>query len=112
MTKTFQTIQTHLKNDEWVKAQDEDLLNALRVTEEVIEAISQQLFTFIDCFEQYASLLERTIRVPAFDTTRDSKVSNAPTQTSCACSRMKGACACESVSRVEDAVAREGISLV
>ena len=98
VTKTFQTIQTHLKNDEWVKAQDEDLLNALRVTEEVIEAISQQLFTFIDCFEQYASLLERTIRVPAFDVTRDSKPSNAPTQTSCACSRVKGACACESVS--------------
>jgi hypothetical protein len=98
VTKTFQTIQTHLKNDEWIKSQDEDLLNALRITEEVIEAISQQLFIFIDCFEQYASMLEHTIRVPAFDTTRDSKVSNAPTQTSCACSRVKGACACESVS--------------
>jgi hypothetical protein len=98
VTKTFQTIQTHLKNDEWVKAQDEDLLNALRVTEEVVEAISQQLFVFIDCFEQYASLLERTIRVPAFNTTRDSKVSDEPTQTSCACSRVKGVCACESIS--------------
>ena len=98
VTKTFQTIQTHLKNDEWVKSQDEDLLNALRITEEVIEAISQQLFIFIDCFEQYAKILEANIRVPAFDTTRDSKVSNAPTQTSCACSRVDSACMCESIS--------------
>ena len=98
MTKTFQTIQTHLKNDEWVKAQDKELLDALRMTEEVVEAISQQLFIFIDCFEQYAKLLEQTIRVPAFNTTPDSKVSNEPTQTSCACSRVKGSCACESIS--------------
>lgn len=98
MTKTFQTIQSHLKNDEWVKAQDEELLDALRMTEEVVEAISQQLFIFIDCFEQYAGMLEQTIRVPAFNTTRDSKVSDEPTQTSCVCSRVKGACACESIS--------------
>jgi hypothetical protein len=98
VTKTFQTIQTHLKNDEWVKSQDQDLIDALGVTEEVVKAISQQLFIFIDCFEQYAGMLEQTIRVPAFNTTLDSKVSNDPTQTFCACSRVKGACACESVS--------------
>jgi len=98
VTKTFQTIQTHLKNDEWVKSQDENLLNALRITEEVIEAISQQLFIFIDCFEQYAKILEANIRVPAFDVTRDSKISNKPTQTFCACSRVDSACTCEGIS--------------
>ena len=98
VTKTFQTIQTHLKNYEWVKSQDKDLINALNVTEEVIEAISQQLFIFIDCFEQYAKILEANIRVPAFDVTRDSKISNEPTQTFCACSRVDSACTCEGIS--------------
>ena len=82
ITKTFQTIQTHLKNDEWVKAQDKDLLDALRMTEDVIEAISQQIFIFLDCFEQYGRILEQTMRIPAFNVPSDSKVSTEPTQTS------------------------------
>jgi hypothetical protein len=78
----YQTIQTHLKNDEWVKSQDEEFINALSECEVVINALSQQLFIFLDCFEQYAHMLESTIRVPAFDVKPDSKEWSAPTQTS------------------------------
>lgn len=81
ITKTFQTIQTYLKNDEWVKTQDEDLIDALRMTQDVIEAVSQQIFIFLDCFEQYGRALEQTMRIPAFDVPSDSKVSTEPTQT-------------------------------
>ena len=74
ITKTFQTIQTQLKNDEWVKSQDVDLIESLRTITEVIEALSQQIFIFIDCFEQYSKMLENTIRVPAFSVPSNSEV--------------------------------------
>ena len=82
MTQIFQTIQTYLKNDEWVKSQDPDFVNALSECESVIHSLSQQLYIFLDCFEQYAHTLEATIRVPSFDVAPDSREYSAPTQTS------------------------------
>jgi hypothetical protein len=81
VTKIFQTIQTHLRNDEWVKSQDPDLINALSECESVIHSLSQQLYVFLDCFEQYAHTLEATILVPSFDVASDSDELSKPTQT-------------------------------
>jgi hypothetical protein len=51
------------------------------MTQDVIEAVSQQIFIFLDCFEQYGRALEQTMLIPAFDVPSDSKVSTEPTQT-------------------------------
>jgi hypothetical protein len=82
LQKTFQTIQTYLKNDEWVKSQDPELVNAISDTEVLIHSLTQQLYIFLDCFEQYAHALEATVRVPAYDLTSDSREWSDPTQTS------------------------------
>lgn len=82
LQKTFQTIQTYLKNDEWVKSQDSELIEAISNTEVLIHSLTQQLYIFLDCFEQYAHSLEATVRVPAYDLTPDSEELSVPTQTS------------------------------
>ena len=81
LQKIYQTIQTHLTNDEWVKSQDPELVNAVSLCERIIHELSQQLFIFLDAFEQYANTLEANVRVPAFDAEPDSKEWVDPTQT-------------------------------
>lgn len=49
--------------------------------ERIIHELSQQLFIFLDAFEQYAHTLEANVRVPAFDVEPDSKEYVSPTQT-------------------------------
>jgi hypothetical protein len=81
LQKIYQTIQTHLNNDEWIKSQDPELVNAVSSCESIIYELSQQLFIFLDAFEQYANILEANVRVPAFNTEPDSKEWIEPTQT-------------------------------
>lgn len=81
LQKIYQTIQTHLTNDEWVKSQDPELVNAVSMCERIIHELSHQLYIFLDAFEQYAHTLEANVRVPAFDVEPDSKEYTNPTQT-------------------------------
>jgi hypothetical protein len=70
-----------LNNDEWVKSQDPELIDALGECENLFHSLAQQLYRFIDCFEQYAHALEVSVRVPMSDLSSDSEVSPQPTQT-------------------------------
>lgn len=82
LQKIYQTIQTHLTNDEWVKSQDPEFVNSISMCEQIIHELSQQLYIFLDAFEQYANMLEANVRVPSFDTAPDSEEFTGPTQTS------------------------------
>ena len=82
INQSFQTIQTYLKNDEWVKSQPDDLLNTLKVLEKTIEVMSTQIYVFVDYFQQYTKALEQSVIFTGVGTASNSDESTNPTQTS------------------------------
>jgi hypothetical protein len=82
ITQSFQTIQTYLKNEEWVKSQPDDLIDTLKVIEKTVEVMSTQIFLFIDYFQQYTKALEQSVIFTGVASVSDSDESTSPTQTS------------------------------
>jgi archaellum component FlaF (FlaF/FlaG flagellin family) len=82
INQSFQTIQTYLKNEEWVKSQSDDLITTLKILEETIEVMSTQIYVFIDYFQQYTQALEKSIIFTGVSATSNSDEYTSPTQTS------------------------------
>jgi archaellum component FlaF (FlaF/FlaG flagellin family) len=81
INQSFQTIQTYLKNEEWVKSQSDDLITTLKILEETIEVMSTQIYVFIDYFQQYTQALEKSIIFTGVSATSNSDEYTSPTQT-------------------------------
>jgi hypothetical protein len=82
INQSFQTIQTYLKNEEWVKSQSDDLITTLKILEETIEVMSTQIYVFIDYFQQYTQALEKSIIFTGVSAVSNSDEYTSPTQTS------------------------------
>jgi hypothetical protein len=81
INQSFQTIQTYLKDEEWVKSQPDDLLTTLKILEETIEVMSTQIYVFIDYFQQYTQALEKSIIFTGVSAVSNSEEYTGPTQT-------------------------------
>jgi len=80
--QSFQTIQTYLTNEEWVKSQSDDLIDTLKILEKTIDVMSTQIYLFIDYFQQYTRALEQSVIFTGVSNASNSDEFTGPTQTS------------------------------
>lgn len=77
----FETISTKLKDQTWTEAQDADLLEALRGTEEIVTQLSTQIYLMTDYLEQYYVAVRALPLFTAGDIPSDDSQLSSPTQT-------------------------------
>ena len=73
-----------MKDQTWTEAQDADLLEALRGTEEIVTQLSTQIYLMTDYLEQYYVAVRALPLFTAGDTPSDDSQLSSPTQTDAA----------------------------
>lgn len=74
-------IQDQLKDKTWTDAQNQRFILALEQVIDVINALSFQVYTFIECFNTYAYQLEHTMNLSGDSKQSDGEQYTSPTQT-------------------------------
>ncbi len=77
----FETISKKLTDQTWTDAQDADLIEALRGTEEIITQLSNQIYIMTDYLEQYYVAVRALPLFTAGDEPNSDSQSASPTQT-------------------------------
>lgn len=77
----FETISKKLTDQTWTDAQDADLIEALRGTEEIITQLSNQIYIMTDYLEQYYVAVRALPLFTAEDEPDNDSQFSSPTQT-------------------------------